>query len=98
MGENTKKTAVTWFLYLIETCDKKLYTGITTDVQRRFKQHQQGKGARFLRGKGPLELRFSKAVGGHSQALKIEYQLKRWPRAEKLALIAGSRALPELSV
>ena len=44
-----------WFLYLIRTADNRLYTGITTDVSRRFCQHQTGKGAKALRGKGEME-------------------------------------------
>ena len=48
-----------WFLYLIRTADNKLYTGITTDVERRYQQHQSGKGAKALRGKGELTLAFS---------------------------------------
>ena len=47
---------VCWFLYLIRTADNRLYTGITTDVPRRFRQHQAGKGAKALRGKGDLLL------------------------------------------
>ena len=47
-----------WFLYLIRTADNKLYTGITTDVERRYQQHQSGKGAKALRGKGELTLAF----------------------------------------
>ncbi len=45
-----------WYLYLIRTADNALYTGITTDVQRRYKQHQSGKGAKALRGKGELDV------------------------------------------
>ncbi|MGP6213224.1 DNA damage response exodeoxyribonuclease YhbQ, partial [Escherichia coli] len=45
-----------WYLYLIRTADNKLYTGITTDVERRYQQHQSGKGAKALRGKGELTL------------------------------------------
>ena len=52
-----------WFLYLIRTADNKLYTGITTDVERRYQQHQSGKGAKALRGKGELTLVFSAPVG-----------------------------------
>ncbi len=48
-----------WFLYLIRTADNKLYTGITTDVERRYQQHQSGKGVKALRGKGELTLAFS---------------------------------------
>jgi putative endonuclease len=50
---------VCWFLYLVRTADNALYTGITTDVARRFLQHQTGKGAKALRGKGELQLAFT---------------------------------------
>ncbi len=49
-----------WFVYLIRTADNRLYTGITKDVERRFTQHQSGKGAKALRGKGELSLAFAK--------------------------------------
>ena len=62
-----------WFLYLIRTADNKLYTGITTDVERRYQQHQSGKGAKALRGKGELTLVFSAPVGDRSLALRAEY-------------------------
>jgi len=65
---------VCWFLYLIRTADNRLYTGITTDVPRRFRQHQAGKGAKALRGKGDLQLAFSHEVGEHSLALRLEYR------------------------
>jgi putative endonuclease len=57
------QTMTPWFLYLIRTADNKLYTGITTDVERRYQQHQSGKGAKALRGKGELTLAFSAPVG-----------------------------------
>ena len=59
-----------WFVYMIRTARGALYTGITTDVERRFSEHQAGapKGARSLWGKGPLELVFSQAVGSRPQA------------------------------
>nr|WP_194335048.1 GIY-YIG nuclease family protein [Mariprofundus sp. KV] len=64
-----------------------LYTGITTDVDRRFAEHQQGKGAKFLRGKGPLELVFTALIGDRSDALKMEIRVKKLRRSEKEALI-----------
>jgi len=54
---------VCWFLYLVRTADNALYTGITTDVPRRFLQHQTGKGAKALRGKGELTLAFPPSWG-----------------------------------
>ncbi|WP_239845936.1 GIY-YIG nuclease family protein [Shewanella sp. Isolate11] len=66
-----------------------LYTGITTDVERRFQEHQQGgaKAAKFLRGKGPLQLVYRETVGDHSQALKREIAIKKLSRQAKLAII-----------
>ena len=48
-----------WYLYILECGDGTLYTGITDDVQRRFKAHSQGKGAKYTRGRGPLTLRYT---------------------------------------
>lgn len=80
-----------WFLYLIEQASGKLYTGITRDVQRRFKEHQanNGKTARSLRGKGPLKLVFFCLAGNQSEALKLEHLVKKLPRYKKLQLIKG---------
>lgn len=78
-----------WFIYLIRTADNRLYTGITTDVTRRFAQHQHGKGAKALRGKGELQLAFSREVGGHSLALQLEYRIKQLTKRQKEQLVAG---------
>ena len=72
-----------WFLYLIRTADNKLYTGITTDVERRYQKHQSGKGAKALRGKGELTLAFSAPVGDRSLALRAEYRVKQLTKRQK---------------
>nr|WP_110656477.1 GIY-YIG nuclease family protein [Salinicola halimionae] len=77
-----------WYLYLIEMASGALYTGITTDVARRFEQHHRGKGARALRGKGPLTLRHAQVAGNHSDALKLEAAIKRLSAAGKREWIA----------
>ena len=84
-----------WFLYLIRCSDNSLYCGVTTDVSRRFREHQAGKAksARYLRGRGPLELVFSEPVGARSTALRYEYQLKRKPKTTKEKLITGDLSL-----
>lgn len=87
---------VCWFLYLIRTADNRLYTGITTDVPRRFRQHQAGKGAKALRGKGDLQLAFSHGVGEHSLALRLEYRVKQLTKREKERLVAGEDAFETL--
>ncbi len=78
-----------WFLYLIRTTDNSLYTGITTDVARRFVQHQSGKGAKALRGKGELSLVFSAQVGERSLALRVEYRIKQLTKRQKERLVTG---------
>ena len=78
-----------WFLYLVRTSDNSLYTGITTDVARRFVQHQSGKGAKALRGKGELTLAFSAPVGERSLALRMEYRIKQLTKRQKERLVAG---------
>ena len=85
-----------WFIYMIRTAKGALYTGITTDVARRFAEHQAGapKGARSLRGKGALELVFSAETTDRATASKLEWQIKQWPRRQKEALIRGEVVLP----
>lgn len=78
-----------WHLYLIRCRDGSLYTGITTDVDRRLTDHQSNRGARRLRGRGPLQLVFRRAVGDHGAALRLEHRVKRLSRAAKERLIRG---------
>lgn len=79
--------AENWHLYILRCGDDSLYTGITTDVARRFAAHQEGKGAKYTRGRGPLEIVYQEPCGTHSQALKRELEIKALPRQEKLALL-----------
>ena len=85
----------TWFLYMIRCKDNSLYTGVTLDIQRRFEEHQDsagsGKGAKFLRGKGPLALVYSTSVATHSGALKLEYKTKKMSKAKKESMMADQR-------
>lgn len=83
-----------WHLYLVRCNDGSLYTGISTDVQRRFNAHQQNRGARRLRGRGPLELVYSHAIGDRAQALQMEHRVKKLTKAEKESLVRGEVGLP----
>ncbi|WP_445158141.1 GIY-YIG nuclease family protein [Halomonas sp. E14] len=74
-----------WYLYMVETAKGKLYTGITTDVHRRIAQHEAGRGAKALRGCGPLALRHFEAVGSQGEALRLEAAIKRLSAAQKRA-------------
>lgn len=92
------KKIITWSLYLIRTRKGSLYTGITTDVARRFTEHQGGgiKAAKSLKGKGPLLLEFNIEVGDHSAALKLEYKVKRLVKSKKEQLLKEPKLLTVL--
>ena len=84
-------------LYILRCADGSLYTGITTDVEKRVAEHASGsRGAKYLRGRGPLELVLAEPVGDRATASRLEYHVKQLPRARKLELIEGSRRLDEL--
>lgn len=84
--------ASVWYLYLIRCANGHLYTGITTDVTRRFNEHQSSspKAAKYLRGKGPLTLMYQEQVGTRSDALRREIAVKKLSRSQKLALIESA--------
>jgi predicted GIY-YIG superfamily endonuclease len=76
-----------WSVYILRCADGTLYTGVTTDVQRRFNAHQSGKGAKYTRGRGPLELVYREECPDKGAALKRELAIKALSRDEKLKLI-----------
>ena len=77
-----------WYVYMIRASDGSLYTGITTDVQRRFKEHcSPDKGARFFRGRKPLEVVYTETHPDRSSALQRESAIKKLTRGEKIELI-----------
>jgi putative endonuclease len=80
-----------WSLYMIRCADRSLYTGITTDLDRRFAEHQsQGpKCAKYLRGKAPLVLVFTMPVGTKSAASRLELKVKKYSKRVKEQLVAG---------
>ncbi|SFR52936.1 putative endonuclease [Marinobacter daqiaonensis] len=89
-----------WHLYIIRTANEAFYTGVTTDVARRFAEHQASGRlcARSLRGRGPLTLVFSQAVGSRSRALSLEWHTKRLSRRKKEELIRGERRLEDVGL
>lgn len=82
-----------WWLYAIRRADGAIYAGITVEVTRRLQQHREGKGARALRGRGPLVLLFARRVGTQGQALQLEIAFKRLQKTEKERLAAAPRRL-----
>lgn len=76
-----------WYVYILRCGDGSLYTGMTDNVERRLAAHRAGRGAKYTRGRGPLELVYRECVPDRAAALRREAQIKRLSRAEKLALI-----------
>ena len=82
---------MTWWVYLARSRDGAIYTGVSTDVKRRIREHNSKKGSKALRGKRPITLACSEKYPNRSKAQKREAEIKRWPRVKKLALIAAAR-------
>lgn len=76
-----------WYLYILRCRDNTLYTGITVDVEKRFAAHSAGRGAKYTRGRGPLELVYRERCGTHSDALKRERIVKSMRRSQKEKMI-----------
>ncbi|MCU0653316.1 MAG: GIY-YIG nuclease family protein [Candidatus Pacebacteria bacterium] len=76
-----------YFLYLIRCADDSLYTGITTDLERRLAEHKSKKGARYTRARGASKIVYTEEFPTRSAASKREAEIKSWPRRKKLALI-----------
>lgn len=81
---NKKKN---WLVYMILCSDNSLYTGITTDLKRRFNQHKNKTGAKYFYGRDPLEIVFSEQGHDRSSASQREYEIKTYSRADKIALV-----------
>lgn len=89
-----------WHVYLIRCGDGTLYTGVATDVSRRLEEHRSGvgKGAKYLRGRGPLQLVLERTVGPRGVALSVESRIKKLRRARKEELIQRNDMIDELIV
>jgi len=75
-----------WFVYVVECKDGTLYTGITDDVESRIKAHNEGRGAKYTKGRGPVTLKYFEKMVGRSEATKREMGIKKMKRGEKLNL------------
>ena len=76
-----------WTVYILRCGDGTLYTGITDDFDHRLAMHRAGKGAKYTRGRGPLEPVYREELPGKSEALRRELAIKRLSRPEKLKLL-----------
>jgi putative endonuclease len=77
------------YVYVLRCADDTLYTGYTTDVQRRVAEHDAGEGAKYTRGRTPVELVHVESFDSKSAAMSREYEIKQYARAEKERLIEG---------
>ncbi len=80
-----------WFVYVVRCSDRSLYTGITTDAERRVAQHNDGTGARYTRSRAPVELVYLEKVEDLGAALRREHEIKRLNSAGKEALVAEAK-------
>jgi putative endonuclease len=76
-----------YYVYLIECEDFSIYTGITTNVERRFLEHKNGTGGHYTRSKKAQKILYTEECPDKSSALKRERQIKSWRRIKKLALV-----------
>jgi putative endonuclease len=85
-----------WYLYLIRCSDESLYTGITTDVARRFADHQSGNGSKSVRCRWPVTLELQRKVGSRNLALIVEHRIKQLPKAQKENLIRDDSRIDKI--
>ncbi|MBO8178309.1 GIY-YIG nuclease family protein [Aeribacillus pallidus] len=79
------------FFYVLKCRDGTFYGGYTSNLQRRIKQHNEGKGAKYTRGRTPVELLYWKAYATKGEALRAEYQFKQLKRKDKERFIEKAR-------
>jgi len=81
-----------YYVYILRCSDGTLYTGCTTDVAERESKHNDARGAKYTTSRRPVKVVYSATHGSRSAAQKREYQIERWSRAKKEALVAGDLA------
>ena len=74
-----------YYLYVLLCSDNTLYTGITNDIKKRMKTHQDGKGSKYVRSRSPFKLIYSEPHDDKSSACKRESEIKTWTRKEKIS-------------
>ena len=76
-----------FYIYILKCCDDTLYTGYTNHLEQRITQHNEGKGAKYTRGRLPVALVYFEEYQTKSEAMKREYEIKQLSREEKIKLI-----------
>jgi putative endonuclease len=79
-----------YYVYILRCKDGSLYAGITTDVERRFKEHRAGTGGHYTRSHKPEKVLYREKAGTRSNALKREAEIKSWPREKKMQFVRVS--------
>jgi putative endonuclease len=89
IGQRNQKgfIRIMYFVYMVRCRDHSLYTGTASDVEARIRKHNDGKGARYTRGRGPVELVYVEEVADKSAALKREYVIKQYSKEKKERLV-----------
>jgi putative endonuclease len=85
----SQKRLMTWYTYILICADNSLYTGITTDLAKRLKAHNNGTAAKYTRGRLPVRYGWHQAQTSESAARQLEAKIKRLPRHKKLPLISS---------
>jgi putative endonuclease len=80
-----------WSVYIIQCTDESLYTGITTDITKRYQQHERQQGAKYFRARKPKQLVYLELDHNRSTASKREYEIKQLRRMDKIALLASNK-------
>lgn len=93
MSQVTEPNIRPWYLYVVRCADDSLYTGISPDVEARLKKHVSGTGARYLRGRGPLQIVAMAAAGDRALASRAESAFKRLTKAHKEQAICSADGL-----
>ena len=78
------------YVYILRCSDDTLYTGWTNDLEKRIKAHSNGTGAKYTRGRGPVELAYFEEFDDKKDAMKREYEIKKYSRSKKEWLIKSS--------
>lgn len=82
-----------YFVYLLRCADSTIYTGITTDVARRFEEHKRGVAAHYTRAHKPVKILYTEEYPSRGSALRREAEIKKWPRVKKLSLVRSAEGV-----
>ena len=86
------------YVYIVECSDGTFYTGWTNDLKRRVEQHSNGTGAKYTRGRGPVKLVYYEEFNEKRDAMKREYEIKRYSRTAKIDLIKNTQTMDKKSM